>query len=225
MIAALPEPMTPNLPSLEEVCQLRCPTLRFVPKKARPAFAKVLSAVLRSILSDNTAEAWLRLFMLPKCVLPSLKCKGRHSRPTPIVSLCECWSRNELESLWRQAKEKSRSTPTRHYDDSKQSLHSAVTLARLGTYGKACQVLLSDGIAPHNDTTWELIKAKHPSCPPPSAPLPEPTSPPASLGPEFNIAAILQSFPRGTSAGPSGLRVQHLLDVVGTPYFLLYVSP
>ena len=70
MIAALPEPTTPNLPSLEEVCQLRCPTLRFVPKKARPAFAKVLSAVLRSILSDNTAEAWLRLFMLPKCVLP-----------------------------------------------------------------------------------------------------------------------------------------------------------
>ena len=43
--------------------------------------------------------------MLPKCVLPSLKRKGRHSRPTPIVSLCECWSRNELESIWKQAKE------------------------------------------------------------------------------------------------------------------------
>ena len=40
---------------------------------------------------------------------------------------------------------------------------------------------------------------------------------PPSLGPGFNIAAILQSFPRGTSAGPSGLRVQHLLDVVNIP--------
>ena len=34
---------------------------------------------------------------------------------------------------------------------------------------------------------------------------------------KFNIAAMLQSFPRGTSAGPSGLRVQHLLDVVSIP--------
>ena len=77
---------------------------------------------------------------------------------------------------------------------------------------------MSDGIAPHNDTTWELLKAKQPSCTPPSAPAPEPTSHPPSLGPKFNIAANLQSFPRGTSAGPSGLRVQHLLDVVGIPF-------
>eukprot|EP00731_Ephydatia_muelleri_P023351 Em0015g934a len=215
--AALSEPTTSSLPSLEAVCELKSPTLRFVPKKARPAFAKVLSSVLRSILSENTAEAWLRLFMLPQCVLPSLKCKGRHSRPTPIESLCERWSRNELESLWRQAKENSRSNPTRQDADFKQSLYSAITLARLGMYGKACRMLLSDGIAPHNDTTWELLKAKHPSCTPPSAPASEPSSPPPSMGPEFNIAAILQSFPRGTSAGPSGLRVQHLLDVVGIP--------
>ena len=210
--AALSEPTTPNLPSLEEVCELKCPTLRFVPKKARPAFAKVLSTVLRSILSENTAEAWLRLLMLPKCVLPSLKCNGRHSRPTHIEFLCERWSRNELESLWRQAKENSRSTPTRQDADFKQSLYSAITLARLGMYDKACRMLLSDGIAPHSDTTWELLKAKHPSCTPHLAPAPEPTSPRPSLGPEFNIAALLQSFPRGTSAGPSGLRVQHLLD-------------
>ena len=124
-----------------------------------------------------TAEAWLMLFMLPKCVFPSLKRKCQHSRPTPNEFLCERWSRNKLESLWKQAKENSRSTPTRQDADFKQSLYSAITLARLDMYGKACRMLLSDGIAPHNDTTWELLKAKHPSCTHLSAPAPEPTFP------------------------------------------------
>ena len=70
VLATPSEPTTPNLPSLEEVCQLKCPTLRFVPKKARPSFAKVLSSVLRSILSENSVKAWLRLFMLPNVYFP-----------------------------------------------------------------------------------------------------------------------------------------------------------
>eukprot|EP00731_Ephydatia_muelleri_P001362 Em0001g1362a len=51
---------------LKEVCELHRPTLRFIPSRARPAFARVLSASLRSVLSDNSEEAWLKLFMLPK---------------------------------------------------------------------------------------------------------------------------------------------------------------
>ena len=38
-----------------------------------------------------------------------------------------------------------------------------------------------------------------------------------ALGPDFNIMATLQSFPKGTAAGPSGLRIQHLLDAAGIP--------
>eukprot|EP00731_Ephydatia_muelleri_P019436 Em0012g261a len=47
----------------------QCPTIRYIPHKARPAFARVLPDVLKSICYENSEEAWLRLFMLPKCVL------------------------------------------------------------------------------------------------------------------------------------------------------------
>ena len=72
----------PTLPSFEDACHLRCPALRFVPKKARYAFAKALSTTLRSILTENSEEAWLKLLMLPKCMLPTLKRKGRRLKPT-----------------------------------------------------------------------------------------------------------------------------------------------
>ena len=77
------------------------------------------------------------------------------------------------------------------------------------------QSLLSSGIAPNNDTTRRLLQAKHPACPPPVTP--NATSEPVTLGPTFNILKILRSFPKGTSAGPSGLSVQHLLDAASIP--------
>ena len=71
--------------------------------------------------------------------------------------------------------------------------------------GKACQMLQSSGIAPNNETTWQLLQAKHPTCPQPAVPISP--SDPVSLGSDFDILSILRSFPKGTSAGPSGLSV------------------
>ncbi|KAL5516253.1 hypothetical protein EMCRGX_G001539 [Ephydatia muelleri] len=90
----------PALPSWEEVCELQCPTIRYIPHKARPAVARVLSDVLRNTLRE------LSLLL-------------------PISS----------------------SPPVTHV-------------------------------------------------------LPQ----------DFNILSVLHSFPKGTACGPSGLRIQHLLD-------------
>ena len=57
------------LPTFEEVCSLQCATVHHIPQKARPAFARALSETLRAICQLNTEEVWLKLFMLPKCVL------------------------------------------------------------------------------------------------------------------------------------------------------------
>eukprot|EP00731_Ephydatia_muelleri_P030030 Em0021g553a len=54
-------------------------------------------------------------------------------------------------------------------------------LGREGLLGKACQALVSPGIAPNTQE-------------------------------DFNILSVLHSFPKGTACGPSGLRIQHLLD-------------
>ena len=96
-----PEPqINQNLPTFEEVCQLHHPTLRFVPTKARPAFARALSTALKEVLRHNSEEAWLKLFMLPKCVLPSLKQRGVVNPHTSIESLCKMWLNNDLVPLW-----------------------------------------------------------------------------------------------------------------------------
>ena len=86
-----------ELPTFAKVCQLNHPTLRFVPAKARPAFARALSSTLKDILLHNTEESWLKLFMLPKCVLPSLKQKGVTNPHPSIEFLCKLWLDNDLE--------------------------------------------------------------------------------------------------------------------------------
>ena len=93
-----------DLSSLDEVCSLKCPTIRFVPCKARLAFARPFSAALMAVISENTATAWLKLFLLPKCVLPSAKHGGRHNKPVSIESLCAMWGEGQFRELWHLAK-------------------------------------------------------------------------------------------------------------------------
>eukprot|EP00731_Ephydatia_muelleri_P007192 Em0003g1440a len=108
------------------------------------------------------------------------------------------WLDNEVESLWSMAKSR-----------------EVKSKARSGMMGKACQVLLSGGIAPNNESTWQQLKAKHPNDPTPVAP--DILSDTIFLKADFDILSVLRSFPKGTAAGPSGLRVQHLLDVATIP--------
>ena len=101
-------------------------------------------------------------------------------------------------------------------DDTQRLLQSAVSLARVGLYGKACRVLQSSGIAPDNNNTWHLLQAKHPSCPLPTV-SDIPTNSLLISPDDFDILSMLTSFPKGTAAGPSGLRVQNLLDAASIP--------
>ena len=62
------------------------------------------------------------------------------------------------------------------------------------------------------------LSAKHPKSPPsvPPAHPPLPLTSPI-LPPDFNVLSILRSFPKASAAGPTGLRIQHLLDVAEVP--------
>ena len=197
------------------MCQLTLPTLRFIPKKSRPSFARVLSATLRQVVLENSELAWLKLFMLPKCVLPSRK---RHDVPASVNFLCDVWTKSDFGTLWNLAKGNHRHNHQSHDQaarDNQDLVTYAVSLGRAGLFGKACKALESKGLAPNNDATWGLLQSMHPSCPPPAAP--SSSAHPISIGPDFDILSILRSFPKGTAAGPSGLRIQHLLDAALTP--------
>ena len=207
-----------SLPSFEEVCQLTLPTIRFITKISRPSFARVLSATLRQVVLENSELAWLKLFMLPKCVLPLSKRRGCHDVPASVNFLCDLWSNNDFGTLWNLAKGNHRHNHQPHDQaarDNQDLVAYAVSLGRAGLFGKACRALESKGLAPNNDATWQLLQSKHPSCPPPAAP--SSSAQPIFIGPDFDILSIVCSFPKGTAASPSGLRIQQLLGAALIP--------
>ena len=127
--------------------------------------------------------------------------------------LCHLWSKGHLLTLWEHAsqQESSKAYQT-HTKDSDYNIQPAIRHARNGLYGKACQVLNSSGIAPNNDSTWQLLKSKHLNAPPPVIPPSDTSENPRILPLDFNILSVLRSFPKATACGPSRLRIQHLLD-------------
>ena len=203
------------LPSLDVVCELQCPTIRYIHHKARPAFARVQSDVLKSICYENSEEAWLRLFMLSKCVLRASRRGGRHCKHPSIEQLCSLWSQGGSGIIWNRINKRPVIPPQKQncqVDISKKNISLAIGLSREGLLGKACQALVSPGVAPNTPEVWDLLQQKHRRSPHPSPPIS--SSPPVNhvLPHDFNILSVLHSFPKGTACGPSGLRIQHLLD-------------
>ena len=100
--AISPEVGNTILPYLDEICSFRSPTIRFVPKRAKLAFARVPSSVLKEVIADNSVASWLKLMMLPKCILPSCKRRDRHNKPVPIESHCDLWMQDQLSDFLEQ---------------------------------------------------------------------------------------------------------------------------
>ena len=204
-----------TLPSLEDIGSLKHPTIRFIPSSARPAFARALFSVLKEIVAVNSVAAWTKLLMLPKCVLPTTKRGGRHNKPISIDILCDMWLKGNLCELWHRAQTRATiSTQSKKVLPNKR-VDSAIALAKDGLYSKACQMLTSQGLAPDDDNTWNLLISKHPQGECPSN-LPIPSTE-TVLPHDFNIVPVLRSFSKLTGAGPTGLHIQHLIDAAEVP--------
>ncbi|KAL5503093.1 hypothetical protein EMCRGX_G009995 [Ephydatia muelleri] len=182
-----------DLPSLRDICNLKCPTIRFIPNKAKPAFARVLSAALRAVITENSIGSWIKLFMLPKWAFWRFVESGSKA----------CYVYIQIYSLHPKV------------DPGRRKVASAISLAQDGLFGKACQVLTSSGVAPNNHDTWNLLISKHPSSACPAIPLPSNRD--FTFPPDLSLMDILRSFPKLTAAGPSGLRIQHLIDAAEVP--------
>ena len=66
------------------------------------------------------------------------------------------------------------------------------------------------------DETFVHLKSKHPFSDPPVIPHCPSSAPqsPLQLPPGYNMYKLLKSFKTATACGPSGMRVQHLLDAM-----------
>ena len=69
-----------SLPSLTDVFQAKCNTIRHIPSRDKQAFAQVLSSTLMAVVHENSEQAWLKLLMLPKSVLFPPKQRGQSSQ-------------------------------------------------------------------------------------------------------------------------------------------------
>ena len=83
-----------------------------------------------------------------------------------------------------------------------------------GQVGKAAKALGSLGVAPMNEETVEALRRLHPQSPPPNI---EKKEEGTSFKIDFQLLQqVMRSFPKGTACGASGLRAQHIIDLLGT---------
>ena len=77
-------------------------------------------------------------------------------------------------------------------------------------------ILTSSGIAADNESTFQLLRDKHPQGLVPVHPTFVATE--NNIVPlNFDIQSVLRSFHKASACGPSGLRIQHLLNASEVP--------
>jgi len=207
-----------QLPSLHDIFARRTSTVKYVPKVARPLWARCLSrALAAAVASPCSTAAWVELFMLPKCVLvrpPRNGGKHKEQAGAFTKNRCERWLEGERMSLWESAKSSQQRRPMTEKEDKDRRWLRVAELTRDGQFSKACSALISN---PPLDQTPEVeaaLRKKHPV----AAGLLDvsplgPAGPAPSLA-EADVKEGVLSFPRGSAPGPSGLRAQHLQDAV-----------
>ena len=96
----------------------------------------------------------------------------------------------------------------------KRNAKRALAMAGEGQFTRAIQALTIADMAEKSRATVKLLRDKHPAPSLPPGPLPTTDSDPLTLyGPDVYKAAL--KFKKGTAAGPSGLRPEHLRVVQG----------
>ena len=98
----------------------------------------------------------------------------------------------------------------------KRNVKRALAMAGEGHFTRAIQALTSADMAEKSRATVKLLRDKHPAPSLPPGLLPTTDSDPLTLyGPDVYKAAL--KFKKGTAAGPSGLRPEHLRVVLQSP--------
>ena len=89
-----------------------------------------------------------------------------------------------------------------------KNVDRATKLGEEGQYTRSLQALVSRGLAEHTPATLNEMKAKHPQSPPPKIPTSDAS--PKAFSPQ-EVSDAVKLFHKGSAAGPSGLRPEHLI--------------
>ena len=132
-----------------------------------------------------------------------------------------CWLEGEREELWEPFAARL-PRPAGQDDDDVVRQACCKQLAAEGELSQACNALLSPPLLSHDDAgVLDKMRAKHPSSQP-ALPGLVPLGPPLqSQVPDITVDQVLSSargLRRGSAAGYTGLRGEHLRETLGTPH-------
>ncbi|KAJ0558889.1 hypothetical protein HanIR_Chr07g0341341 [Helianthus annuus] len=215
---------------LDRVFKAPIVTVKSIPHSCRLAFSQALKTALYKVVAQpRSIEAWVRLFLLPRCTLQVVRPKNRQERRSGNRKALQ--QRSILNSLVTWGKEDGIFMLVKNIFDSptvgslgqggvdnpEESTVSNTNVRQClrkvadGHFTAAVKVLCSSGVAPYNDNTVQALEAKHPYREPPSMPGTIYSEPPL-VAEVDSVLCCIKSFPKGTSCGRDGLRAQHILD-------------
>jgi hypothetical protein len=216
-----------SLPDLDDIFLNITPVLHVIPARDVVQVGRIVQTELYNLQSNPAStDALARLFMVLKCIIPGSTRAGKHHSKSQISTKCNLWASGRIMELWDhavatsdhlKARASSKQPKAQGQQSSSARSAAATRLAGEGCLGKAIAALSSDGIAPMTRATFQKLESKHPDAPRPEAPADAPDATAAALPGDFDLVAALRSFPRNTSAGPSGLRAHHLLQFCNAP--------
>ncbi len=187
--------------------------------------------------NPDSLQSWIELFIFPRAVLrcwstgdPRYKL-GRRKRQraecVSIITALEAWKigGESRDSLVREILATAPPLPRRECSDAylaQVCRRRCLKFAReSGQYGKAVQALTSHGVADCDEETIQILRDKHPHGSLPRMPVISAED--GDIAPftvtKEEVQTALNSFPKGTACGRSGLRAAHLLDMLSFPGF------
>jgi hypothetical protein len=202
------------------------PTVPHIPRFARKKFGELLANELNSFACHQTEELMQRILLLPQSILASSRGGRKRSRAMEarMQQQLDTWATGDVEAAWEtftgsaerrdHARKLRESSGKATKDDNSipdSVINSVVSLTNQGLPGKACKLLLSDGIAIWNKATRLKIQSLFPAGNPEKIPAMTTEADPFT---EEEITSAMKRMGRGKAPGPSGLRTEHLNDLL-----------
>jgi hypothetical protein len=210
-----------DLPSLTEVAVL--PKFVYNPcnRPLHPSLSllwtQALNFTVHLILqSKNLAAAWSLWFMLAPCTLslPTNRKGGKSEWQLLASDRLRRWLQGDFLSLWNDAvvvsEVHSSACEIRDSEPEQQAIHRAKQLIRSGRFADAAKALLADQPTTLSPDTIATLRDKFPFGESISDDIDMSTAHRVKVEP-LAVEANLQSFPRGSSAGLSGIWPELLL--------------
>ncbi|KAL5714452.1 hypothetical protein ACHQM5_016415 [Ranunculus cassubicifolius] len=213
-----------NLDSMlgKKVFQMGIVTVKSIPPHCRLPFTRIYKDALSDLLAcSSSILRWVRLLILPICILKVVKPTDRFERRSgnrlalqqeAILKAIQIWK--EHDGVYRLVKGlmvegKGHRGIHKKGDNVKQCKRKVAD----GHLNAAVKVLTSGGLAPIDGKTKEILEGKHPMAENPKIPNDLPEMEPLIVSQDVVLHAI-KAFPKGTSCGRDGFRAQHILDML-----------